>query len=673
MKLIKMQKIAAILTALCISIVPVAAEQTVDNTENTVEQLPVSGEGTQESPYVIKDAAGLAYLETLTNSGATKSVYFELGNDIVLNDISLFALTEGEISSAAENAAKWTPVGSAGKPFEGVLDGKGHYITGLYCDTTNSVGGLFGILDGAVVKNLNMDFALVEAGEYSGLVAGKALGESQISDCVVSGSVIGKKQMLSSVVGGVAGFVDGGAVVSDCCFYGAVTGPNAFASNVGGIAGLNNGVVEKCNFGGKAFGVSMFFSANVGGVAGTNHGEIKGCQSQGTVGAEGSAEVNDSNAGGIAGFSDGSISQCKNTSVVSGYCASFGDSIGTAGGIAGYVKNSDVYGCENDGEILGEQGVYAGGIAGLTVVDDGEHKIYDCLNNGKITSDYGVGGGIVARISASGYASNKNELVSCVNTADVSGGTPGGVAGIVYAEGASVTASACYYASGYPDGFGEGSAPVASAGFTSGTALEGLTNANVWVFESGKLPDMIFAEDLAKSTSSITAESSQFVTSGNTVSAAGTGTMSLSREMTGTFMGDVIVRFSGDENTFAPRPVVVNVTVVNGTDELSILKVDASALTVNEGSLSGTVKVQMYGQNDVEGEYMVVNSVFVDGVYASSSFTPVTAQEGMFEQSFDITSVSVAEGAVVSVNTMIVESTESMAPVCENVVVEVDA
>ncbi len=669
MTLIKIKKVAAVFAALCLTIMPVAAQDAEEVAEITESgnmakvQLPVTGEGKQQSPYVITDRAGLEYMATLAQSGETKSVYFELGGNVELNSPLLFTFTEGEISSVDESSAKWTPVGSTAKPFQGNFDGKGYYITGLYCDNTNVTGGLFGVIDGATVKNVNLDFALVESKEYAGIVAAKAVGESSISGCVVYGSVIGKQQQLACTSGGIVGSVDEDTTITDCCFYGAVSGADAFYSNVGGIAGFNKGKIEKCTFSGKTFGVSMYFSTNVGGIAGTNSGEITGCQSYGSVGAESTEVVNESNAGGIAGKSEGFISQCKNLSEVYGYSASLEDNIGTAGGIAGYVENSNLYGCENSGKVLGEHGVYAGGIAGLSVVNDGEYKIYDCINNGEIDSEYGMSGGIVARVSASGYVTYKNELVSCANTASVNGTSCGGVVGAVYEENAAVVIADCYYPVGLPDSAQSGTYTVAEAGFTSGNALYGLDNEAVWVFKSGKMPYILFEDGLSKKPSAIIAEPSQIVATGTQPLAQGTGTMLLSKEIA-SGVCDVVVRFTGDDDTFAPKPVVINVTAVSEDDALTILSIDTSGAVITESKLSGTVRVKLYAK-EADKKYIALTSVFVDGAFANIRFNEITSVEDLSDATLVLPAVILQENSEAVVKIIIVENTQNFKPVCE--------
>ena len=296
-----------------------------------------------------------------------------------------------------------------------------------------------------------------------------------------------------------------------------------------------------------------------------------------------------------------------------------------------YVANSDVYGCENNGSVTGETGVYAGGIAGLTVAETGkgEHKIYQCLNNGRVTSEYGVAGG---------------------------------VAGAVYTDGAAVAFTDSYYPAGLPDVAKEGTTTVAEAGFVSGTAFDGL-DGSVWAFESGKKPYIIFA-DLAKNSSVITAEGTQTVATGTQPSAQGVGTMLLSKQITsGTY--DVIVRFTGDEAHFAPKPVVIKVIAISADDAITIVSVDTQGASVADGKLSGTVTAKLYGK-EAGKQYVALTSVFVDGVFANVKFGGVTSEEGMFDGELSLPEVSVSDTSVVTVKVMIVESTDRFKPVCED-------
>ena len=111
-----------------------------------------SGAGTEADPYLIENASQLAAFRDAVNAGDDyDGKYVALGADIDLE------------------SAEWTPIGvgtrkSSGiaegsTPFAGTFDGAGHVISGLKIASTQGADfaiGLFGILDGATVKNLTV-------------------------------------------------------------------------------------------------------------------------------------------------------------------------------------------------------------------------------------------------------------------------------------------------------------------------------------------------------------------------------------------------------------------------------------------------------------------------------------------------------------------------------------
>ncbi len=99
------------------------------------------GEGTVDSPYIIKTAGDLAAMATFYNNGEARSgtiYYFSLQNDI-----DLIGKT-------------WEPIGTSSNRFKGVFDGNNHTISGLTCSLQQDFGytGLFGYTEGAIIKNL---------------------------------------------------------------------------------------------------------------------------------------------------------------------------------------------------------------------------------------------------------------------------------------------------------------------------------------------------------------------------------------------------------------------------------------------------------------------------------------------------------------------------------------
>ncbi len=215
---------------------------------------------------------------------------------------------------------------------------------------------------------------------------------------------------------GLFGYVTGGTVKY-------LTLSNSFFNgyqDVGGVVGsLNNGTIKNCTSYATVCG-----AMSIGGIAGyCSSGtiidsvyNIFDCYNMGTV----------SGAAGVGGI----IGVCENSSVYG--CANNGNVIGTSmnvGGIVGLCENSLVSGCINNVNVSGEG--FVGGVVGH---NDGS-TVKDCYSDNCTVSGRNSVGGIVGYI-------NFNATVSrCNNASDVSGiYQVGGVVG--YIQGGSV--SDCY-------------------------------------------------------------------------------------------------------------------------------------------------------------------------------------------------------------------------------------
>jgi filamentous hemagglutinin family protein len=193
----------------------------------------------------------------------------------------------------ASQTARWN--GGAGfKPFSefyGVLDGLGHTITNLTI-AMNAPGpqnaGLIGLLrEGASVQNLTMASGIVsntgENGSHTGSVVGRNAG-------VISN--VHTTMTVESPFGSVGGLVGYNALV------GRISGSSADGvvkggSDVGGLAGLTDGLIEDSHATGSVAGISR-----VGGLAGRAAGEVRSSYAMAQV--QGSTEV-----GGLIGRSEG--------------------------------------------------------------------------------------------------------------------------------------------------------------------------------------------------------------------------------------------------------------------------------------------------------------------------------------------------------------------------------
>ena len=226
--------------------------------------------------------------------------------------------------------------------FTGVFLGNGHRIEGLAVGGEGSQRGLFRrIAEGAEIRDLT--------------VSGRVTPEGTRQD-----------------VGGLAGVNAG--LLENCAFSGTVTG----LENVGGLIGTNEegGRVINCRFEGE-----VRAEHQVGGLAGVNRGLLEGCLNRGSVNharitPEREKNFNIAafteddfldlaNIGGIAGDNAGTIRACENEGTV-GYARTGYNVGGIAGRSAGYVTA-----CENRGSVQGRRD--AGGVVGQLI----PHTVWD--------------------------------------------------------------------------------------------------------------------------------------------------------------------------------------------------------------------------------------------------------------------------------------------------------
>lgn len=387
------------------------------------------GDGTESNPYQISDAAQLALLhkkmvddnDELKNN--YKSAYYVLTADITINDVADFDKWE---TNAPEYS--WMPIGFDSAEFDGVFDGKGYTLTGLYINTncgtadeesTNNYG-LFDTVDGTV-KNVKIDKSYIA-------VSGRPCG-----------------------VGSIAGLLTDEAVIDNCSVNALM---NCYDASCGGIAGktyggVDTGIVDdeereiryatvsNSAFSGVITQVRDSAATYIGGIIGACDGNINACINNGTINF--TADNVDA-VGGIAGLmSEGKVSECKNTGTLN--CeASDEEKLAIAGGIVGKVfvsatgsekymsRGAEITKCENNGIVSGQK--YAGGIAGQVSNDNNDYcvTVSDCINGGVVSSKEYTGG-IIGYMNCVGDNENGESIIveNCENNVDLSEGTVGGI------------------------------------------------------------------------------------------------------------------------------------------------------------------------------------------------------------------------------------------------------
>ena len=446
------------------------------------------GSGTEDDPFQIETAQQLALLAKVTNreydwehqdeEKLYRNGYYVLTADIALNDTSNFANWETEAP-----AYVWEPIGTRKNDngywyFEGVIDGQGHTISGLYSlsalldNEEGHAGGLFGQTDRGQLRNVSIvDSLLIAAGKQeAGLLVGYS-SDSVIENCHVSGRLI-VEHVESS--GGVAGGVDGGAF-ADCTFSGSITAEN-ISGTLGGVCGrlsyaaeglVNNASIEARNSPfadcggvvGSIFGGTLRDSRNdgsvtvygdsgsIGGVCGqvspkaSENGEIIGCTNNGSVNAVESTEV-----GGIVGsafscFRDDGwmiLRGCVNTGAVTG----LEDVGGIAGNTTSYYNSYHLQQCVNTGSVTGNTRI--AGIAGSANTAIGTSVLEGCENRGRVTAtttEGGAAGGILGwgvqpNLNFKDGDSGSLTITECRNSGSVAvgSGTAGGILGRLMME-----------------------------------------------------------------------------------------------------------------------------------------------------------------------------------------------------------------------------------------------
>lgn len=321
------------------------------------------GGSSVEAPLLLESAEELRKLATVVNAGDTYSgVFVKLNNPVNLG------------------SANWTPIGTLSNPFMGSFDGALQEISGLKLVPKAKCNGLFGVIQGMSLQNVASINNVILRGKKDGSydVTGNYLSTGSVVGLIVDnakvkGCTSDLYMKLGSFCGGIVGTMgtSGGeqypqlpsidrlnVLIEDCHnegdidLIGTTTTPPAF--NVGGVVGVNMGVVKSCsNTGNIKLPTNRFIQ--LGGVVGINLGEVRECYNTGKL--QGTGQV-----GGIVGFGAGtcahSIIDCYNTGDIL-------SDANTSGGIIGAVANNanahaTIINCYN----TGGKDPLAGGIIG---------------------------------------------------------------------------------------------------------------------------------------------------------------------------------------------------------------------------------------------------------------------------------------------------------------------
>lgn len=311
---------------------------------------------------------GIATVEDLTafrdavNAGESTAQWEDAGGVVsLLGDIDM------------KDVAGWTPIGNA---FKGTFDGQGYALKNLKLayggSAANTAYGLFGVLDGATVRNLTV---------------GAALGDASALKVTASGG--------TAEVGVIAG-VCRDANVSDCVNYAKIEYDGTSAARVS--AAMVGFIFSETE------GTKLERLQNYGAVEADTHGN--------SANGAGAAI----HMAGICGFATGNATNkiCNDIA----YCDNYGNITSNSARSSGIVAAANNYtrinSCVNHGNQLNSCGT-TGRLGNITCITGTGCSMTDCINNGNLVSTGGARcGGL---LSLANHATNS--FSGCANYGEI--------------------------------------------------------------------------------------------------------------------------------------------------------------------------------------------------------------------------------------------------------------
>ena len=184
----------------------------------------IIGNGSQETPYIIKDSADwdeFCNMLAENDKSYSQGKYFRLDSDI-------------SVSRTA---------GSSHHDFCGIFDGNGHTIDFNCSDSKEGVAP-FSYAENATIKNLHVTGTINTSNKYASGFVGKSYGTLTIENCrssiTINSSVNG-----DGTHGGFVGVADNGCTIDNCLFDGKLLGEST--DRCGGFVGWSRASVSITN------------------------------------------------------------------------------------------------------------------------------------------------------------------------------------------------------------------------------------------------------------------------------------------------------------------------------------------------------------------------------------------------------------------------------------------
>ena len=247
-----------------------------------------------------------------------------------------------DLRGVCSAAAPWTPIGDQAnnQDYRGTFDGQNHKITGLYLENKGSLANvssyytaLFGLCDGAAIKNVSVYGEAKAVTRYVAGIVGRACGISTKRTCTIENchnyvTLTGKptNDQIYGHAGVVASAQD--TVIRGCSNSADITGYQGCTGGIVAVTSYGTTTIENCwNTGAILLRGWHYQFRGVGGIIGNASAEVNitNCCNTGAISFYYKTQKIQQAAGGIVGLAGESshastitLTNCYATGAVSG-------------------------------------------------------------------------------------------------------------------------------------------------------------------------------------------------------------------------------------------------------------------------------------------------------------------------------------------------------------------
>ena len=247
-----------------------------------------------------------------------------------------------DLSGVCSAAAPWTPIGDQAnnQDYRGTFDGQNHKITGLYLENKGSLANvssyytaLFGLCDGAAIKNVSVYGEAKAITRYVAGIVGRACGISTKRTCTIENChnyVTLTGEPTNDQIYGHAGVVASAqdTVIRGCSNNADITGYEGYTGGIVAVTSYGTTTIENCwNTGAILLRGWQHQFRGVGGIVGNASAavNITNCYNAGAISFYYKTQKIQQAAGGIVGLAGESshastitLTNCYATGTVSG-------------------------------------------------------------------------------------------------------------------------------------------------------------------------------------------------------------------------------------------------------------------------------------------------------------------------------------------------------------------